>query len=157
MRTFLLLSLVLAIAHCQDYTCPKGKSKPKKIMLSPGDSYTFNTNNDGDTYFPKTKCAAIYKAHKKCKDGIRFSCDGFDLPNRDANRCRKGDRLILGKKAYCQTNSPDPITLKGKAAKKGLRVMFISDKKSQGDGPVCTAVCLDGAAATTTAPTTTSG
>merc|ERR1712110_135761 len=47
-------------------------------------------------------------------------------------------------------------TLTGKAAKKGLRVMFMSDKKLQGDGAQCTAECLDGAAATTTAPTTTS-
>ena len=33
-----------------DYACPKGKSKVQKVMLSPGDSFTFNTNyDDGDT------------------------------------------------------------------------------------------------------------
>ena len=58
---------------------------------------------------------------------------------------------------YCKEAGPDPVTLKGKAAKKGLRVMFMSDKKLTGDGAQCTAMCLDGAAATTTAPTTTSG
>ena len=58
---------------------------------------------------------------------------------------------------YCGTNGPDPVTLKGKAAKKGLRVMFASDKKIVGDGAECTAVCLDGATVTTEAPTTTSG
>ena len=29
-----------------DYACPKGKSKVKKVILSPGDSFTFNTNYD---------------------------------------------------------------------------------------------------------------
>ena len=116
MRVFILTVLALALVHCQgepfvllkslpfyfvpilDYSCPKGKSKTKKIVLSPGDSFTYNTNFD-DKYYPKTKCPVAYKASKKCKKGIRFSCDSFDLPNRDAARCRKGDKLILGKKA----------------------------------------------------------
>ena len=72
----------------------------KKIVLSPGDSFTYNTNfEDGAEYLPKTKCPVAYKASKKCKKGIRFSCDSFDLPNRDAARCKKGDKLFLGKKA----------------------------------------------------------
>jgi len=156
MRVFILTVLALALVHCQDYSCPKGKSKTKKIVLSPGDSFTYNTNFD-DKYYPKTKCPVAYKASKKCKKGIRFSCDAFDLPNRDAARCRKGDKLILGKKAYCGSKVPAPITLKGKAAKKGLRVLFASDKKNVGAGAQCTAMCLDGATTTTTAaPTTTS-
>ena len=57
---------------------------------------------------------------------------------------------------YCGTDGPDPVTLTGKAARKGLKVLFVSDKKTQGDGAQCTAECLDGAA-TTEAPTTTSG
>jgi len=158
MRVFILTVLsALALVHCQDYSCPKGKSKTKKIVLSPGDSFSYNTNFD-DKYYPKTKCPVVYKANKKCKAGIRFSCDSFDLPNRDSAKCRKGDRLILGKKAYCGSTAPDAVTLTGKAAKKGLRVLFASDKKNVGDGAQCTAVCLEGAATTTTAaPTTTAG
>jgi len=158
MRVFILTVLsALALVQCQDYSCPKGKSKTKKIVLSPGDSFSYNTNFD-DKYYPKTKCPVVYKAAKKCKAGIRFSCDSFDLPNRDSARCRKGDRLILGKKAYCGSTAPDAVTLTGKAAKKGLRVLFASDKKNVGDGAQCTAVCLEGAATTTTAaPTTTAG
>jgi len=158
MRVFILTVLsTLALVHCEDYSCPKGKSKNKKIVLSPGDSFTYNTNFDTQ-YYAKTKCPVAYKASKKCKKGIRFSCDSFDLPNRDSARCRKGDRLILGKKAYCGSTVPAPITLKGKAAKKGLRVLFASDKKNVGAGAQCTAMCLDGATTTTTAaPTTTSG
>merc|ERR1712222_43871 len=123
MRVFILTVLsALALVQCQDYSCPKGKSKTKKIVLSPGDSFSYNTNFD-DKYYPKTKCPVVYKAAKKCKAGIRFSCDSFDLPNRDSARCRKGDRLILGKKAYCGSTAPDAVTLTGKAAKKGLRVL----------------------------------
>jgi len=163
MRVFILTVLsALALVQCQDYSCPKGKSKTKKIVLSPGDSFSYNTNFD-DKYYPKTKCPVVYKANKKCKAGIRFSCDSFDLPNRDSKKCRKGDKLILGKKAYCGSTAPDAVTLTGKAARKGLRVLFASDKKNVGTGAQCTAVCLDGAATTTTAapttaaPTTTSG
>ena len=69
-------------------------------MLSPGNPVSFNTNYDNDAeYLPKTKCAVQIKASKKCKDGIRFSCSGFDLANKDARRCKKGDRLMIGKKA----------------------------------------------------------
>ena len=64
---------------------------------------------------------------------------------------------------YCGSTAPDAVTLTGKAARKGLRVLFASDKKNVGTGAQCTAVCLDGAATTTTAapttaaPTTTAG
>ena len=94
----LLITQIIHFVHTSDYSCPKGKSKTKKIVLSPGDSFSYNTNFD-DQYYPKTKCPVVYKAAKKCKAGIRFSCDSFDLPNRDSAKCRKGDRLILGKKA----------------------------------------------------------
>ena len=68
--------------------------------------------------------------------------------------CQKIQRL--NKIFLRRTNGPDPITLTGKAVKKGLRVMFISDKKTFGDGAQFTAECLEGAA-TTEAPTTTLG
>ena len=51
---------------------------------------------------------------------------------------------------------PQPITLKGKAAKKGLKVLFTSDKKKQGSGAQCSAMCLDGVT-TTPAPNTNLG
>jgi len=155
MRFFILCILsALALVHCMDYACPKGNSKTKTVTLSPGDSYTFNTNyNDGDTYLPQTKCSVVYKAAKNCKKGIKFSCSSFDLPNMDTKNCRKGDELILGKEAYCGDTTPNPVTLTGKAAKKGLKVMFTSDKKTAGSGAQCTAMCLDGAV--TPAPTTT--
>merc|ERR1711997_1392350 len=87
----------------KDYACPKGRSKMQRVTLSPGDSYTFNTNyDDGDTYGSKTKCSVVYKAAKKCKKGIKFSCSSLDLPNRDTKKCRKGDRLFLGKEAMAE-------------------------------------------------------
>ena len=41
------------------------------------------------------------------------------------------------------------MVLEGKAAKKGLKVQFTSDKKDQGSGAQCTATCLDKACLTT--------
>ena len=55
--------------------------------------------------------------------------------------------------SYCGNKIPNPVTLTGKDAKKGLKVLFTSDKKKQGSGAQCTAMCLDGAV-TTPAPTT---
>ena len=56
---------------------------------------------------------------------------------------------------YCGSNTPDDITLKGPAAKKGLKVTFMSDKKKVGRGAQCVAQCIDGSATTTTTSTTT--
>ena len=57
--------------------------------------------NDFYSYEVKTKCLTIYRPHKTCKKGLRFSCSSLDLPNRDERRCsqRKGDRLLVGKDA----------------------------------------------------------
>ena len=96
------LNQILLTINISDYSCPKGKSRVKRIVLSPGDSVSYNTNyENGATYYPKTKCPVQFKAHKKCKDGIRFSCSTFDLPNRsgEAKKCKKGDKLILGRTA----------------------------------------------------------
>ena len=57
--------------------------------------------------------------------------------------------------SYCGDKIPNPVTLTGKAAKKGLKVLFTSDKKKQGSGAQCTAICLDGAVTTPTPTTTT--
>ena len=87
------------------------------------------------------------------KEGV--SCT-FILRNQFIWSCQVIIQIFVLR--YCQENGPDPVTLKGKAAKKGLKVLFMSDKKIQASGAQCTAECLDGAAATTTeAPTTTSG
>ena len=46
--------------------------------------------------------------------------------------------------SYCGTNGPNPVTLTGRESRKGLRVLFLSDKKTEGGGAQCTAQCLDG-------------
>ena len=64
--------------------------------------------------------------------------------------------FLLFKFRYCGKNGPDFVTLLGKTAKKGLTVLFKSDKKTEGGGAQCNAQCLDGAT-TTESPTTISG
>ena len=59
--------------------------------------------------------------------------------------------------SYCGDKIPNPVTLSGKAARKGLKVLFTSDKKKQGSGAQCTAMCLDGASVTTTTTPKTNG
>merc|ERR1719213_1078488 len=86
-----------------------------------------------------------------CKK-MKFSCSSLDLPNKDKKKCRKGDRLMVGKKVFCLKKKPS-VTVQGKAAKKGLKVMFMTDKKKFGGGAQCTAECIQGVT-TTPAPTT---
>merc|ERR1719150_573894 len=88
-----------------------------------------------------------------CKK-MKFSCSSLDLPNKDKKKCRKGDRLMVGKKVFCLKKKPS-VTVQGKAAKKGLKVMFMTDKKKFGGGAQCTAECIQGV--TTTTPSTTAG
>ena len=57
--------------------------------------------------------------------------------------------------SYCGSNIPDDVTLTGTAAKKGLKVTFLSDKKRVGRGAQCVAQCIDGSATTSTTSTTT--
>ena len=42
-------------------------------------------------------------------------------------------------------NGPEPVTLTGRHSRMGLRVEFLSDKKTQGGGAKCIAQCLNGA------------
>ena len=58
--------------------------------------------------------------------------------------------------SYCGDKVPNPVTLTGKAARKGLKVRFTSDNRKQGYGAQCIAMCLDGVT-TTPAPTTNLG
>ena len=64
--------------------------------------------------------------------------------------------------SYCGRNSPDDITLMGPAAKRGLKVTFMSDKKKEGRGAQCVAHCIvtttsTASTITTMTTTTTSG
>ena len=52
--------------------------------------------------------------------------------------------------SYCGDKVPNPVTLTGKAARKGLKVRFTSDNKNWGYGAQCIAMCLDGVTNTTT-------
>merc|ERR1719150_2219373 len=97
------------------------------------------------------KCQVTYKMKSSCKK-MKFSCSSLDLPNKDKKKCRKGDRLMVGKKVFCLKKKPS-VTVQGKAAKKGLKVMFMTDKKKFGGGAQCTAECIQGV--TTTTPSTT--
>ena len=58
------------------------------ININDGDSFSYNSN-DGDSYSSKMKSS--------CKK-MKFSCSSLDLPNKDKKKCRKGDRLMVGKK-----------------------------------------------------------
>ena len=56
---------------------------------------------------------------------------------------------------FCLSKIVDQ-TIKGKKGKKkGLKVIFTSDKKKSGGGAQCTATCIDPPAPTTTTATTT--
>ena len=56
---------------------------------------------------------------------------------------------------FCLSKNVDQ-TIKGKKGKKkGLKVIFTSDKKKSGGGAQCTAECIDPAPTTTPLPTTT--
>ena len=72
------------------------KKSKKVININDGDSFSYNTN-DGDSYSSKMKCQVTYKMKSSCKK-MKFSCSSLDLPNKDKKKCRKGDRLMVGKK-----------------------------------------------------------
>ena len=48
------------------------------------------------SYPPNIQCNVTYKVRPSCRK-MRFSCS-VDLPNKDKRRCRKGDKLVVGKK-----------------------------------------------------------
>merc|ERR1712045_849573 len=141
MRALVTAALLasLALVQATDYSCPAKKSN-KVINI-----------NDGDSFSSKMKCQVTYKMKSCCKK-MKFSCSSLDLPNKDKKKCRKGDRLMVGKKVFCLKKKPS-VTVQGKAAKKGLKVMFMTDKKKFGGGAQCTAECIQGVT-TTPAPTT---
>eukprot|EP00088_Acartia_fossae_P057344 TRINITY_DN668_c0_g1_i14.p1 TRINITY_DN668_c0_g1~~TRINITY_DN668_c0_g1_i14.p1 ORF type:complete len:173 (-),score=43.23 TRINITY_DN668_c0_g1_i14:117-635(-) len=149
----LVLLALLQIAASEDVVCKKGKTK-KKIVLGPGESFSFST--DGDQYAAKMKCNANYKLSKKCKEA-KISCSEFDTVAKGES-C-KGDFLMvkIGKKKmkYCGSNAPDMTT----KAKK-FTLMFSSNKKKSAAGVQCTVQCNDPApivGTTTEGPGTTTG
>jgi len=145
------LSSVLAV----DYACPDGKSK-KSITIKKDQTFNFDV---APGYGAKTKCSVMYKPSKskktKCKK-LKFSCTTFDLPNKDAKKCRKGDKLKVGKQFFCKSKSPSIQSTKP------IKLMFLSDKKDSSGSATCTIECVGSTPApspspptTTTGPTTT--
>jgi len=139
------LSSVLAV----DYACPDGKSK-KSITIKKDQTFNFDV---APGYGAKTKCSVMYKPSKskktKCKK-LKFSCTTFDLPNKDAKKCRKGDKLRVGKQFFCKSKSPSIQSTKP------IKLMFMSDKKDSSGSATCTIECV-GSTPAPSPPTTTTG
>jgi len=133
---WLLLIAFVALAKSEDYDCPAGKSS-KTITIREGDSFEFNSNPDGaPDYKNKQKCTVKYKRAKSCKE-MKFECQSFNVQN-NAQNCKKGDKLFVGKDLFCQTQAVSETT-KGKV----LKVRFISNKKKTESGAQCTISCID--------------
>merc|ERR1711868_141101 len=99
-------------------------------------------------YGAKSKCGVVYKPQKKgktrCKK-IKFSCTTFDLPNKSGPpKCKKGDKLKVGKQFFCKTKAPEVESTKP------IKLMFLSDKKDSSGVATCSVMCAD--SATTTPP-----
>merc|ERR1719450_2106433 len=153
---WLVLIAFVALAKSEDYDCPAGKSS-KTITIREGDSFEFNSNPDGAAdYKNKQRCTVKYKRAKSCKE-MQVECQSFNVQN-NAQNCKKGDKLFVGKNAYCQTQTVSETT-KGKV----LKVRFISNKKKTESGAQCTISCIDPEPPVTTeapsseAPSTTEG
>jgi len=151
---WLLLIAFVALAKSEDYDCPAGKSS-KTITIREGDSFEFNSNPDGAAdYKNKQKCTVKYKRAKSCKE-MKFECQSFNVQN-NAQNCKKGDKLFIGKEVFCQTQTVSETT-KGKV----LKVRFISNKKKTESGAQCTVSCIDPEPPVTTeapsSPSTTEG
>merc|ERR1719430_2028124 len=124
----------LSLAGGQDVTCGPGKTK-EKVTLGEGDSSTFHTQAQ---YGPGVNCKVTYKRKKKAKCDLSFSCEEFEVPNPKAKCSGRGDFFKINKQKYCQTTGPDIPT-----TKKALKVLFKSNKKSEGGlGGYCTAKCM---------------
>merc|ERR1711862_61305 len=65
-----------------------------------------------------------------------FSCTTFDLPNKDSKKCRKGDKLKVGKQFFCKSKSPSIQSTKP------IKLMFLSDKKDSSGSATCTIECV---------------
>merc|ERR1719308_245724 len=148
---WLLLIAFVALAKSEDYDCPAGKSS-KTITIGEGDSFEFNSNPNGaEDYKNKQKCTVKYKRAKSCNE-MKFECQSFNVQN-NAQNCKKGDKLFIGNKAFCQTQAVSETT-----EKKVLKVRFISNKKKTESGAQCTVSCIDPEPPVTTeAPSTTEG
>jgi len=139
------LTLLLFLSFSVDcttkgYSCPKGNSK-KILKIKEGYSYDFSTNpKNADVFNAKARCVTTVRS--SCKKVLEFSCYSFDIPNEDHPWCRKGNRLIINEDPYCGTHSPN-IKLNKKAAKRGLRIEFLSDGKATAPGAQCSIKCLD--------------
>merc|ERR1711872_625913 len=108
MKWLVLISLV-TLVKSEDYSCPSGKSTTT-ITVKDGDSFTFNSNPDeAENYKNKEKCTVKYKRGGSCKE-MKFECQDFNVQNNDGSSCKKGDRLLIGKKAYCQTQTVSETT-----------------------------------------------
>jgi len=151
MKWILTLTVLtfMSFVFAEDYACPDGKSK-KSITIKKDQSFNFDI---APGYGPKTKCGVVYKPQRKgktkCKK-IKFSCTTFDLPNKSGPpKCKKGDKLKVGKQFFCKTKSPDVESTKP------IKLMFLSDKKDSSGAATCTIMCAD--TATAPPPTTTTG
>merc|ERR1712122_207485 len=146
--TFTLLTF-MSLVFAEDYSCPDGKSK-KSITIKKDQSFNFDI---APGYGPKTKCGVVYKPQRKgktkCKK-IKFSCATFDLPNKSGPpKCKKGDKLKVGKQFFCKTKSPEV------ESSKPIKLAFLTDKKDDSGAATCTIMCAD--TATAPPPTTTTG
>jgi len=145
MKWILTVALLqLTVVFAVDYVCPDGKSK-KSITIKKDQSFLFDI---APGYGAKSKCGVVYKPQKKgktrCKK-IKFSCTTFDLPNKSGPpKCKKGDKLKVGKQFFCKTKAPEVESTKP------IKLMFLSDKKDSSGVATCSVMCAD--SATTTPP-----
>jgi len=155
-KLIIILAMVILVADAQDVVCKKGKTR-KKVIIGAGDTYSFKTQA-GATYAPNTKCSVTYKRNKATCPMIKFTCSQFDIDNKDSS-CKKKDKMTVlevkrgrkERKSYCQSLGPDITTSEYAVS---LKISFLSDKKKQASGAVCTVQCTTGPATTTTTTTT---
>jgi len=152
MKWILTVALLqLTVVFAVDYVCPDGKSK-KSITIKKDQSFLFDI---APGYGAKSKCGVVYKPQKKgktrCKK-IKFSCTTFDLPNKSGPpKCKKGDKLKVGKQFFCKTKSPEVESTKP------IKLMFLSDKKDSSGVATCSVMCADSATTTPPPSPTTAG
>jgi len=144
MKWFIFSALVFLVKS-ENFECPGGKSSTT-IKVGEGDVFSYNTNpNGGPTYEPKMKCLVKYRRKGKTCKKLQFVCPPVDIDNKDAN-CKKGDKLFVGKKVFCQNQEVMEET-----TGRTLKVKFVSNKKGEGMGAQCTITCLGEEPATTAA------
>jgi len=152
MKWILTVALLqLTAVFAVDYVCPDGKSK-KSITIKKDQSFLFDI---APGYGAKSKCGVVYKPQKKgktrCKK-IKFSCTTFDLPNKSGPpKCKKGDKLKVGKQFFCKTKAPEVESTKP------IKLMFLSDKKDSSGVATCSVMCADSATTTPPPSPTTAG